>query len=825
MLRVPSVGGAEHGFLTLDALHRMIPEWLEIHHPPTPFPQHLFLNTFLETFVNSTNQQQSQYQTIIGAVTDVGQTRKHNEDYVGFFKPDDPGQLVAYGVLLVICDGVGGAAAGEIASETAVHRILNDYYEASAKMTVQERLASAIQSANAAIYALNEQRERQMATTVVAAVIIDKHLVVAHAGDSRAYLVRGGKISQITEDHSWVEEMVRSGDLTPAEAKVHPWRNRITRGLGMTPTVKVDVTIFDWQPEDILVLCSDGLTRHVQDAEIAKVVTSYPPENAAQRLIDMANQRGGKDNISAIVATTTEFSAPIPPPVPEEDAESREPTQVPAATESVNVPRNKLILLLGLLVVVLMCSFGGVIVLRPDKKTPTATLASSTMIATASSKEATLSTAVLETKEPKATLSSPTTTPSSTPIPTATPTPTLPPITPPITVQTADSTVVPTTSILVTSTISNVLTTTPTTWPASSKEIPAAKAQFVLNTMTSSDGPIAVLTLPCTKCAGDVAFDENGNLYLVAIPDEPVKGLDFVPLEKSKILSHGVEETTSPVTITLPYTDTAVLKQISFSSHGEVLGVLANGLPHSLGVRIGEAPRFHLDALKCKTETAQLTNFAFGPGGGRVACGGNMQGIVLDAVNKGRRWTPEKWNTKFVSNLVVSLRPTDRGDSFNVVAGLAEDGTEYYVYRTNNNKLWLLNLIHQAEASAQDSFSAIALDAHADYLAVGTQGDKETQVLWAKWNDDQTGFNSPSPLPDKGLQGTVTTLTFIRNDEVLAGGTDAGYVALWDMSTSQFLKKTWNVDARVEALAFSDDGLLAVLTPSRLLIYRIDALP
>ena len=330
--------------------------------------------------MNST-ERQPQYHLVIGAMTDVGRTRKHNEDYVGFVKPDDPQKLATYGSLLVVCDGVGGAAAGEIASETAVHRILTDYYDAPAKMTVQERLATAIQSANAAIYKLNEQRERQMATTVVAAVIIDKHLVVAHAGDSRAYLVRNGQISQITEDHSWVEEMVRAGDLTPAEAKVHPWRNRITRGLGMTPTVKVDVTIFDWQPDDILVLCSDGLTRHVQDAEIAQVVTHYPPENAAQRLIDMANQRGGKDNISAIVATTTTAEEPAPVLVPPiEDDDSREPTQVPALAQGAtsahkfNLNRNKRILLVGLLGMLLICLVGGLMARHRDKATPTPTI-------------------------------------------------------------------------------------------------------------------------------------------------------------------------------------------------------------------------------------------------------------------------------------------------------------------------------------------------------------------------------------------------------------------------------------------------------------------
>lgn len=240
----------------------------------------------------------------IAALTDTGQARKLNEDYVGYHLPEEPAIQRAYGALMVVCDGVGGAAAGEVASEHAVHYILNNYYQEPAGDSPEERLMAAIEAANDELYTRNtrSQQTQEMGTTVVAAVWLNEHLVVAYAGDSRAYLVREGQVTQVTEDHSWVAEMVRSGDLTPEEAERHPWRNRITRGLGMGAAVHTETRSFRTRAGDILVLCSDGLTRHLDDAEIADIVTTHPGQRAVRRLVDLANLRGGKDNISAMVA-------------------------------------------------------------------------------------------------------------------------------------------------------------------------------------------------------------------------------------------------------------------------------------------------------------------------------------------------------------------------------------------------------------------------------------------------------------------------------------------------------------------------------------------
>ena len=208
------------------------------------------------------------------------------------------------GALFLVCDGVGGHSAGEVASEHAGQRVLSDYYQAPAEQAAAARLTAAIQQANADILRENagQPEARMMTTTIVAAVIEGWRLSLAHVGDSRAYLIRAGRITQLTADHSWVAEMVRAGDLTPEEARQHPWRNRITRSLGMKERVVVDSQVVEVVQGDVVLLCSDGLTRHVADAEIAEMVTRQPAFAAGQALVDLAKARGGSDNISIVVA-------------------------------------------------------------------------------------------------------------------------------------------------------------------------------------------------------------------------------------------------------------------------------------------------------------------------------------------------------------------------------------------------------------------------------------------------------------------------------------------------------------------------------------------
>ena len=235
-------------------------------------------------------------------LSDVGQKRQHNEDYVGFYEPRQISDLEARGRLYVIADGVGGAAAGEIASEYAVKKTIYAYYQ-NADNDPGDGLAKAIEEANADIFAQNLSRpdHREMATTLVAAAIRGDGLVVANVGDSRAYVIRDETIEQITEDHSLMAEMISDGVITAKDAETHPYRNVILRSVGAYETIQVDLFSRQLAPDDILILCSDGLTRLVSNDELADFARARPPAEAARQLVALANERGGEDNISVSI--------------------------------------------------------------------------------------------------------------------------------------------------------------------------------------------------------------------------------------------------------------------------------------------------------------------------------------------------------------------------------------------------------------------------------------------------------------------------------------------------------------------------------------------
>ncbi len=234
-------------------------------------------------------------------LTDLGRKRSDNQDFVGCYEPKNPEILTSYGRLYLVADGVGGGTEGDKASRYTVQRILRDYYSHSQPDPCQ-RLISAIKGANSDIFNYNQSSTNgKMATTLVAALIHGLNLVVASVGDSRAYLIHQGSIEQITRDHSLVAYMVQEGLLSPEQARHHPRRNVIMRSLGMREAIEIDCFVRTLTQGDTIVLCSDGLTGHVSDQEIADMATRYPAQAAAQELIDMANIRGGSDNISVSV--------------------------------------------------------------------------------------------------------------------------------------------------------------------------------------------------------------------------------------------------------------------------------------------------------------------------------------------------------------------------------------------------------------------------------------------------------------------------------------------------------------------------------------------
>jgi serine/threonine protein phosphatase PrpC len=248
-------------------------------------------------------------------LTDTGRVRPHNEDYVDYYVPPDPQQLARNGAIYLVADGMGGHQAGEVASRGAVEMTIQRYY-ADASQDVGRSLVRAVQAANQQIHAQAQADTSKsgMGTTLVAAVVLGRKVYVANVGDSRAYLINKRSITQITEDHSWVEEQVRAGLLTQEQAKRHPQRNLVTRALGSKPSVDVDLFEGAISTGDHLLLCSDGLTGRVEDSEIAAIVRDHPPHEAARQLVATANERGGTDNITVLIVSTEKETAIAPAP-------------------------------------------------------------------------------------------------------------------------------------------------------------------------------------------------------------------------------------------------------------------------------------------------------------------------------------------------------------------------------------------------------------------------------------------------------------------------------------------------------------------------------
>jgi serine/threonine protein phosphatase PrpC len=254
----------------------------------------------------------------VAELTDVGRRRDSNEDNMTRLVPKEPKLLEQKGALFVVADGMGGHAAGEVASEIAVETIREEYYETEQE-DIPEALATAIKQANQVIYdrATEQSAGRAgMGTTCVVAVVRGALVYLANVGDSRAYLVRDGQICQLTYDHSWVAEQVRAGMLTEEQARTHSHRNVITRALGTQAEVQPDLFIVPLEEGDLLLLCSDGLSGYVSDEEMNRILNSTSPVEGVHALIDQANEHGGPDNITAVLVHALEV-----PPLPPEERE------------------------------------------------------------------------------------------------------------------------------------------------------------------------------------------------------------------------------------------------------------------------------------------------------------------------------------------------------------------------------------------------------------------------------------------------------------------------------------------------------------------------
>ncbi len=232
--------------------------------------------------------------------TDKGLIRETNQDAFSYKAFSDTEAF------LVVCDGMGGANAGNIASEYAVKVILDyvvqAYRPGLSSHQIENILRFAVDSANTVVYDMSQKDTNLagMGTTVVLAYVKESAVYVLHIGDSRAYLCDSDKLTQITVDHSVVQNMVDSGEISADEAKNHPNKNIITRALGVGPSVSGDMDFLDISADQKLLLCSDGLSNYISEAEISAILNSFD-DTVADRLIAAANNGGGGDNISAVV--------------------------------------------------------------------------------------------------------------------------------------------------------------------------------------------------------------------------------------------------------------------------------------------------------------------------------------------------------------------------------------------------------------------------------------------------------------------------------------------------------------------------------------------
>lgn len=244
----------------------------------------------------------------IGAKTDLGRVRENNEDKFEFLIPSDEAVLASRGQVFVVCDGMGGHAAGQIASELAAKTFI-DVYLSHPGDDIKEALVTALNAANRYIFLVAQSvpSRRGMGTTFTGLILVQDQAFVVQVGDSRMYRLRGDVLTQITHDHTYMDEMVRNGTLTPEQASVHPQKHVLTRAVGVEEQTLCDVFQFTIEEGDTYFLCSDGILNHVQDTEIFSILSANGPGNAAWKLVGQALVGGGSDNATALVLKVDEL--------------------------------------------------------------------------------------------------------------------------------------------------------------------------------------------------------------------------------------------------------------------------------------------------------------------------------------------------------------------------------------------------------------------------------------------------------------------------------------------------------------------------------------
>lgn len=237
----------------------------------------------------------------VGAKTDMGRVRENNEDKHETYIPSDPQELASKGMIFVVCDGMGGHEAGQIASELACKTFI-DVYRSHLGET-EAALRGAVAAANRFVFdgqRANPSRSG-MGTTLSALVLLQDHGFIAQVGDSRVYRLREGALEQLTVDHTWVEETVRMGTMSRELAEKSPYRHMITRAIGPDQDVAPEIFTWSLRPGDSYLVCSDGVTNHVTDPELRTILDENGPSESAWKIVTAALIGGGSDNATAVV--------------------------------------------------------------------------------------------------------------------------------------------------------------------------------------------------------------------------------------------------------------------------------------------------------------------------------------------------------------------------------------------------------------------------------------------------------------------------------------------------------------------------------------------
>jgi protein phosphatase len=248
----------------------------------------------------------------VAAKTDLGRVRENNEDKFEYYVSEDDRLLASKGAVYVVCDGMGGHAAGQIASELATKTFIDVYVNHPGDSPVTA-MTTAVVAANRWVFenAKNNPQRKGMGTTLSALVLRQDEAFTVQVGDSRVYRLRDGALEQLTQDHTWTDEAIRAGMITPEEAKNHAYKHVITRAVGTEAQVVPEIAKFDLKADDLFLICSDGLLNHVEDPQIEEVLKGFAPADACWRLVGLALQGGGSDNTTVMIVRVDALEIPV----------------------------------------------------------------------------------------------------------------------------------------------------------------------------------------------------------------------------------------------------------------------------------------------------------------------------------------------------------------------------------------------------------------------------------------------------------------------------------------------------------------------------------